>query len=299
MRTRFRSIFISDVHLGTGSARADDLAYFLRHVSCERLYLVGDILDMWWLRQRWRWPESHTKVLRRLLKLSSKGVEIIYLPGNHDDAARPYAGMEFGGIRIELAVRHESADGRSFLVCHGDHYDLVVRSRPWLGMLGSAGYEALLRLNRAWNAGRRCLGLPYHSLAQAIKLRVKRACMYVSSFEKELLAEAERGRCDGVICGHIHKAELREEAGRTYANCGDWVESCTALVEHDDGRLELIDGLAFNRSWRALEESGAVPAEDPDPWIESPRPYPLHGLTPTHPSTPRSPSEVLATASSS
>lgn len=275
MRTRFRSIFISDVHLGTASARADDLAFLLKRVTCERLYLVGDILDMWWLKHRWRWPASHTTVLRRLLKLASKGVEIIYIPGNHDDAARPYAGKEFGGIRIELAARHACADGRSMLICHGDHYDLVVRTRPWLGMLGSAGYEALLRANRLWNGGRRALGLPYHSLAQAVKMRVKRACMYVSSYEEVLLAEAKRSGCDGVICGHIHKAELRETQGLTYANCGDWVESCTALVEHDDGRLELLDGLAFNASWRRLEESGAVPADDPDPWIDPPLPFPI------------------------
>ncbi|MBX3356116.1 MAG: UDP-2,3-diacylglucosamine diphosphatase [Phycisphaeraceae bacterium] len=281
MRTRFRTIFISDTHLGTGSARADDLAFFLKRVTCDRLYLVGDIIDMWWLRQRWKWPASHTTVLRRLLKLSSKGVEIIYLPGNHDDAARPYAGMEFGGIRVELAAQHECADGRRLLVCHGDHYDLVVRTRPWLGMLGSAGYEVLLRANRLWNAGRRMFGLPYHSLAQAVKLRVKRACMYVSHYEEELRREAERGGCDGVVCGHIHKAELRVDQGLTYANCGDWVESCTALVEHEDGRLELLDGLAFNESWRRLEESGAVPTEDPDPWIDPPLPFPLPHVEPS------------------
>lgn len=279
MRTRYRSIFISDVHLGTGSARAEDLAFFLKRVTCDHLYLVGDIIDMWWLRHRWRWPASHSTVVRRLLKLSSKGVCITYIPGNHDDAARPYAGMEFGGVRIELAARHETADGRSFVVCHGDHYDLVVSTRPWLGMLGSAGYEALLRINRLWNGARRMIGLPYHSLARAVKGRVKQACMYVSRFEDELLAEAQRSGCDGVICGHIHKAELREGGGLTYANCGDWVESCTALVEHDDGRLELLDGLEFNQSWRRLEASGAVSAEDPDPWNEPvpsfPFPIPL------------------------
>lgn len=275
MRTRFRSIFISDLHLGTGSARADDIAFFLKRVTCDRLYLVGDILDMWWLRHRWRWPASHTTVLRRLLKLSSKGVEIIYVPGNHDDAARPYSGMEFGGIRIEMAVKHTCADGRTLLVCHGDHYDLVVRTRPWLGKIGSVGYEALLRANRLWNAGRRTMGLPYHSLAQAVKQRVKHACMYISRYEEVLLAEAARGGCDGVVCGHIHKAELRQVGTLTYANCGDWVESCTALVEHEDGRLELLDGLAFNASWRRLEESGAVPAEDPDPWIDPPLPFPI------------------------
>ncbi len=296
MRTRFRSIFLSDTHLGTGSARAEDLAFFLKRVSCDHLYLVGDIIDMWWLRHRWRWPASHSTVVRRLLKLSSRGVRITYVPGNHDDAARPYAGLEFGGIRVELAARHETADGRSFLVCHGDHYDLVVRTRPWLGMIGSAGYEALLRANRLWNAGRRVVGLPYHSLAGAVKQRVKHACMYVSRFEDELLAEARRGDCDGVICGHIHKPELRVAGDLTYANCGDWVESCTALVEHDDGRLELLDGLRFNESWRRQEDAGADDAEEPDPWIESPIPFP--SLVPPRPSRGR-PNAAPAAACSS
>jgi len=302
LRTRFRSIFISDVHLGTSSARADELAFFLKRVTCDHLYLVGDIIDMWWLRHRWKWPASHSTVVRRLLKLASKGVNITYIPGNHDDAARPYAGIEFGGVRVELAARHETADGRAFVVCHGDHYDLVVSTRPWLGMLGSAGYEALLRVNRAWNAGRRVLGLPYHSLSRSVKMRVKQACTYVSRYEEVLLAEAQRSGCDGVICGHIHKAELRRIGAITYANCGDWVESCTALVEHDDGRLELLDGLDFNASWRSLETSGAVPSEDPDPWTAPipslPFPIAIPMPAPSRPS-PSAPERAPAAACSS
>ena len=275
MRTRYRSIFLSDIHLGSSTTRAEDLASFLRHVTCDHLYLVGDVLDMWRLRQRWRWPESHNTVVRRLLKLAARGVRITYVPGNHDDAARPYAGLEFGGIRVELNAAHRTADGRLLLVSHGDQYDLVVRNHRWLGLLGAAGYDLLLGVNRLWNAARARLGLPYHSLAQAVKLRVKRACTFVSHFEEELRAEAHRDGFDGVVCGHIHKAELRADRGFIYANCGDWVESCTAIVEHDDGKLELLDAAAFVRSLAALRHPHTLPIEEPEPWPTPSMPFPL------------------------
>jgi UDP-2,3-diacylglucosamine pyrophosphatase LpxH len=264
MRHRFRTVWISDVHLGSNTVRGSDLSFFLRHITCDRLYLVGDIVDMWRLRRRWRWPACHNDVVRRLLKLASKGVEIVWIPGNHDDAMRPYEGLSIGGIRIELMCGHETADGRRLLVTHGDHHDLIVCGSPMLAGLGALGYDLLLGLNRLWNGARSRLGMPYHSLSQAIKGRVKSACMVVSRFEESLCAEARRGGFDGVVCGHIHKAERLQRAGIEYLNCGDWVESCTALVEHADGRLEIVDGLAFNESVRR----GKPLSEEADPWPE-------------------------------
>lgn len=278
MRTRFRTIWISDTHLGSSGAQAEELAYLLRHVACEHLYLVGDIIDMWRLRQRWRWPEAHNTVVRRLLKLAAKGTRILYIPGNHDDAARQFAGMDFGGIRVALNAAHETADGRQLLVCHGDQYDLVVQHSRLLSVIGSTTYDMLLAVNRVWNGARRRLGLPYHSLSQAIKFKVKSACTFISRFEEELIAEAGRGGFAGVVCGHIHKAEIRMAGDVAYYNCGDWVESCSLLVEHDDGRIELLDGLAFNRAMRErLASRQAI--EEPDDWPEHAMPFPL-------PSTP-------------
>lgn len=264
MRHRFRTVWISDVHLGSNTVRGADLSFFLRHITCDRLFLVGDIVDMWRLRRRWRWPACHNDVVRRLLKLASKGVEIIWIPGNHDDALRHYEGLTIGGIRIELMSGHETADGRRLLVTHGDHHDLVVCSSRLLAGAGALGYDLLLGLNRVWNGLRRQFGLPYHSLSQTVKDRVKSACTVISRYEQALCAEARRGDFHGVVCGHIHKSERRVIDGIEYLNCGDWVESCTALVEHEDGRLEIIDGLAFNERVR----SGALQPEEADTWPE-------------------------------
>lgn len=264
MRHRFRTVWISDVHLGSNTVRGADLSFFLRHITCDRLFLVGDIVDMWRLRRRWRWPACHNDVVRRLLKLASKGVEIIWIPGNHDDALRHYEGLSIGGIRIELMSGHETADGRRLLVTHGDHHDLVVCSSRLLAGAGALGYDLLLGLNRVWNGLRRQFGLPYHSLSQTVKDRVKSACTVISRYEQALCAEARRGDFHGVVCGHIHKSERRVIDGIEYLNCGDWVENCTALVEHEDGRLEIIDGLAFNERVR----SGALQPEEADTWPE-------------------------------
>lgn len=265
MRQRFRTVWISDVHLGSNTVRGADLSFFLRHVTCDRLFLVGDIVDMWRLRKRWRWPACHNDVVRRLLKLASKGVDIVWIPGNHDDAIRPYEGLSIGGIRVELMSGHRTADGRRLLVTHGDHHDLVVCSSPTLAHLGSLGYDLLLGMNRVWNSVRRRLGLPYHSLSQSIKHRVKSACTVISRFEQAVCREARRGGFDGVVCGHIHKAERATHDGVQYLNCGDWVESCTALVEHDDGRLEILDGLAFNERVRQEKGQGQE-TEEPESW---------------------------------
>jgi len=268
MRTRFRTVWISDVHLGSNTVRGGDLSFFLRHITCDRLYLVGDIVDMWCLRRRWRWPSCHNDVARRLLKLASKGVEIVWIPGNHDDAMRPYEGLSIGGIRIELVCGHETADGRRLLVTHGDHHDLVVCSSRLLAGLGALGYDLLLGLNRVWNGVRRRLGLPYHSVSQAIKDRVKTACTMISRYEHALCAEARRGGFDGVVCGHIHRSERTMIDGVEYLNCGDWVESCTALVEHDDGRLEILDGLAFNERVRSERAADTAADAEADAWPE-------------------------------
>ena len=300
MKHRFRTVWVSDLHLGTLGCRAEDLSRWLKRIECERLYLVGDIIDMWRLRSRWHWPAEHNRVIRRLLKLAHRGTEIVYIPGNHDDAARQFAGMEFGGIRIELTALHETADGRSLLVTHGDQYDLVIRHSPLLSKLGGIGYETLLRGNRWWNRGRAAFGLPYHSLSRAIKLKVKQACTFISRFEENVALEAERAGFDGVVCGHIHKADARalseaelggpsrgetdedrrddawvDEAatGIEYYNCGDWVESCTALVEHECGRLEVIDAIGWLEA-REVDEA-TLETDDLESWPEVPMPLPL------------------------
>ena len=253
MKLKVRTLFLSDCHLGSSGAQAEQLARALKHVECESIYLVGDIIDMWRLRQRWYWPDAHNSVIRRLLKMSHRGTLITYIPGNHDEFARPFCGLTFGGIRISMDAVHETADGRRLLVTHGDQFDLVVRNSRMLALAGSMGYELLLKINRAYNAIRRLLSLPYDSLSQAIKARVKQACTFISNFEGALVAEARRGGFDGVVCGHIHKVEQRVIDGIDYYNCGDWVESCTMLVEHEDGRFEVVDGLAFLAKIDALK----------------------------------------------
>lgn len=244
MKLRYRTVWISDTHLGSKGARAQDLACFLKQVRCDTLYLVGDIIDCWRLRSRWYWPDAHNDVLRRILKHASKGTKVIFVPGNHDDAVRQFIHLEFGGVKVLPHAEHTTIDGKKLFVTHGDQFDLVIQHSRALSMLGSVAYETLLKINRYYNFCRRKFGLPYASLSQAIKLKVKRACTFISRFEEILAEEASRRGMDGVVCGHIHKAEQREMPGGVmYLNCGDWVESCTALVEDDDGTLRLIDGI--------------------------------------------------------
>ena len=251
-RARFRSVFISDLHLGAGGARANDAADFLKRIECDHLYLVGDILDMWRLKRRWFWPEANNRVVRRILKLAKRGTKVTYIPGNHDHAARRYIGLTFGGVEIALHATHAAADGRTMLVTHGDQFDLAIRHARLLSALGSWAYDHLIRINTIYNRIRRLLGQDYWSLSQYLKLKVKSACSHISRFEDALIDEARRTEHAAVVCGHIHKAEIRE-GPVTYYNCGDWVESCTALVEHDDGRFELVDGLALTQSMLAAE----------------------------------------------
>jgi UDP-2,3-diacylglucosamine pyrophosphatase LpxH len=245
---RYRAVFISDVHLGTRGCRADFLADFLRRVHCERLFLVGDIIDGWRLRKSWYWDDSHNEILRLILRHARAGTEVTYIPGNHDEMLRNWLslGLEVAGIRLRKEAVHTTADSRRLLVMHGDEFDSVVRYAKFLALLGDWAYDVALTVNRWFNAVRRRLGYPYWSLSAWLKRQVKEAVKAIDRFEAALATEARRRGFDGVVCGHIHHAEMREVQGVLYMNDGDWVESCTALVEHPDGRLELIDWAALN-----------------------------------------------------
>jgi UDP-2,3-diacylglucosamine pyrophosphatase LpxH len=250
IKLRYRTIFISDVHLGSTGCRARDLVAFLKRVECDTLYLVGDILDMWRLKQRWHWPTDHNRVISRMMKMAKKGTRVIYIPGNHDEHARQYTSLSFGGIELAENFIHTTADGRQLLVTHGDQFDMVVKHARVLSMLGGWSYDMLVTFNNRINQVRRVLGLRHWSLAKYVKSRVKKACEHISNFEAALADEAKRQGHHGVVCGHIHHAEIGTRAGVAYYNCGDWVESCTALVEHDDGTMQLLDGLAYVEALR-------------------------------------------------
>ncbi|WP_371132623.1 UDP-2,3-diacylglucosamine diphosphatase [Phenylobacterium sp.] len=261
---RYRSVFISDVHLGTRGCQAELLLDFIRLTEFDRLYLVGDIVDGWKMKRGWFWPQSHNDVVQKILRLARRGVEVIYIPGNHDDQVRDFCGIHFGGVVVARDTIHQTADGRRFLVTHGDEFDGVVRYAPWLAHLGDAAYCALLAANTTFNRLRRRLGLGYWSLSAYLKGRVKNALQFIDGFETALADEARRRGVDGVICGHIHKAEMRMIDGVLYVNDGDWVESCTALVEHDDGRLEILDW-AKARPLAAVHAARGLANAEPEP----------------------------------
>ncbi len=236
----YRTLFISDVHLGTRGSQAGALLEFLKHHHAEMIYLVGDIVDGWRLKSGWYWPQSHNDVVQKLLRQARKGSRIIYIPGNHDEFLREFYGTHFGGIELRETALHEAADGRRYLVIHGDIFDVVVRHARWLAYLGDGAYEIALRLSACINLVRRKLGFSYWSLSAWAKLKVKNAVSFIGKFEETLASEARRHNVDGVICGHIHCAAMRDFDGFTYINTGDWVESCTAVAEHEDGRMEII-----------------------------------------------------------
>ena len=236
----FRALFISDVHLGARGCQAELLLDFLRYHDADTIYLVGDIVDGWRLRSSWYWPQAHNDVVQKLLRKARKGSRMIYVPGNHDEFLRDYYGTHFGGIEVAERFIHVGADGRRYLVIHGDHFDLVVTQARWLAHLGDYAYTAAIAINRVFNSLRRRFGFGYWSLSQWAKHKVKNAVNYIGEFEKTLVVEARRNAADGVICGHIHHAAIHNEFGVTYINCGDWVESCTAIAEHPDGRFEII-----------------------------------------------------------
>jgi UDP-2,3-diacylglucosamine pyrophosphatase LpxH len=246
---RFRAIFISDVHLGTPGCQAKALLDFLRHTDSRELYLVGDIIDGWQLKRRWYWHQSHNDVIQKVLRKARKGTRVTYVAGNHDEAMRHFLGLAFGGIDIRDEAVHVTADGKRLLVTHGDLFDAVVQGAKWLAYVGDALYMMALKLNRWFNHARASLGLPYWSLSQFLKQRVKNAVSYITRFEEALAQEAARRGFDGVICGHIHKAEIRDIDGIRYCNDGDWVESLTALVETEGGELAIIDWKGANLAY--------------------------------------------------
>lgn len=248
---RYRTLWISDIHLGTPGCQALALLDFLKSTHCETLYLVGDIVDGWQLRRRWYWPQAHNDVVQKLLRKVRKGTRVVLVPGNHDEFARRYVGHSFGGIEVVEDCMHVTADGRRLWVTHGDLFDGVVQCARWLAYVGDSLYEFTLKLNRWFNHLRARAGLPYWSLSRYLKLKVKRAVSYVSDFEAAVAREARRRGAHGVVCGHIHHAELREIEGVLYANDGDWVESLTALAEHPSGELVLLD-------WSALRAAPAA-----------------------------------------
>ncbi len=238
---RYRTIFISDTHLGFRGARADYLLEFLQSVECDTLYLVGDILDIWEMRRRGvRWPDSHNAVVQNILQRARAGTRVVYIPGNHDEMMRDYAGMSIEGVSIELRAIHECADGRRLLVLHGDEFDTVVQCSRFVSMLGHRMYAGLIRTNHWVNRVRQAFNRPYWSLAAHLKHRVKNAMQYIANYEEALVHEAEQAGVDGLVCGHIHHAEVNHSRGVLYCNDGDWVESCTALVESYAGELELL-----------------------------------------------------------
>lgn len=239
----YRSIFISDIHLGTRDCKADQLNNFLKHNDCETLYLVGDIVDAWKIQQnKWRWRQSHTNVVRRILGHAKRGTRVVYVAGNHDEFLRPllpYA-LTFGRIELVNQTDHVGTDGSRYLVTHGDMFDGITRLAPWLTFLGDRAYDFVLRLNTQFNWVRHRFGFGYWSLSKFLKGRVKKAVDFIFQFENNLAAYCAKRGYDGVICGHIHHAEIKEVNGVIYMNDGDWVESCTALVEHHDGRWEIV-----------------------------------------------------------
>jgi UDP-2,3-diacylglucosamine pyrophosphatase LpxH len=235
-----RTLFLSDLHLGTRGCQAEFVLEFLKRYDVDTIYLVGDIIDGWRLKTGWYWPQAHNDVVQKLLKRAHKGVKIVYVPGNHDEFMRAYVGHNFGGIEVAESAIHEGADGKRYLVIHGDQFDMVVRHAPWLAHLGDGAYSLALWINIYVNAVRRGLGLAYWSLSAWAKMKVKKAVNHIGRFEELLSHEAARRQVDGVICGHIHHAVMHDDFGVRYMNTGDWVESCTALVEHFDGSFEIV-----------------------------------------------------------
>lgn len=257
----YRSAFISDLHLGTRGCRAAFLTDFLQKNTCENLFLVGDIIDGWRLKRSWFWDHHHDEVVRLILKSARNGTNVIYVPGNHDEMLRKYIGLniEFCGIKLQIEAEHVTSDGKRLLITHGDEFDSIVRHARLLALLGDWAYNAALTLNRHFNTIRVRLGYPYWSLSAWLKLRVKEAVKAIDRFETALAESAKNRGFDGVVCGHIHHAEMRQVNDVLYLNVGDWVESCTALVEHFDGRLELVDWAA-RQKLSMLDQTIIAPA---------------------------------------
>ncbi len=235
-----RTIWLSDIHLGTRDCKAGFLLDFLRKYESEKLYLVGDIIDGWSLKSRWYWPVTHSTVIQKILRKSRHGTKVIFIPGNHDEFLRPYVDIDIGDITLLRDDVHVTADGKRLLIMHGDEFDSVMAYARWLAYVGDYFYMQLLKINRWLNHMRQKMGLSYWSLSARVKKKVKHAVQIISDFEYYLVDVAKRRQVDGVVCGHIHHPEIKYVDGILYCNDGDWVESCTALVEWYDGRLEII-----------------------------------------------------------
>ena len=243
VKKHYRTIAISDVHLGTRDCQAEKLNNFLKNNTCDTLYLVGDIIDAWRIQQnKWRWKQSHTNVVRRVLGHAKRGTRVVYIAGNHDEFLRPMIpyGFSFGHVEIHNQIEHIGADGRHYLVVHGDLFDGITRLAPWISFLGDRAYDLVLSLNSKFNWIRHRLGFGYWSLSQYLKHRVKKAVDFMFKFEENLAGYCKKRGFDGIICGHIHHAEIKKINGVIYMNDGDWVESCTALVEHWNGAWEIV-----------------------------------------------------------
>jgi len=256
-----RTIFISDIHLGTRACQADLVLDFLRVMEADTIYLVGDIIDGWRLKSGWFWPQSHNDVVQKFLRKVRKGTKVIYIPGNHDEFLRDYIGMNFGGITVEMEAVHETADGKKYLILHGDKYDVVVQHIRWLAYLGDWAYDAAVAVNALVGFVRRRLGLPYWSFSGWGKRQVKSAVNFIGAFEEAVANDAQRSDVDGVICGHIHHPCMRDIDGFHYINTGDWVDSCSALIEHHDGRMELIHWPRYAASLLQLPAYDGEPAQ--------------------------------------
>ena len=257
-----RSIFISDVHLGTRACQADRLLDFLRDYESEKLFLIGDIIDFWSMNRGIHWTPAQNTVVQKVLRRARHGQQVMLIPGNHDEAMREYDGVSFGDILVRREYIHVAADGKRYLLLHGDEFDQVTRYHRWLAVIGDVGYNLLVRLNASLSRLRRLLRRPgYWSLAGYAKSRVKRAVSFIFDFEDSVIRAVRDRGLDGVICGHIHSAALRPVGDVVYVNCGDWVDSCTAIVEHHDGRLELV------RAWQTTAATATaaqvVPAAVP------------------------------------
>jgi UDP-2,3-diacylglucosamine pyrophosphatase LpxH len=237
-----RSVFVSDIHLGTRACQAESLLAFLREYPASHLFLVGDIIDFWSMSRGIHWNSAQNTIIQKVLKRARHGETVVFVPGNHDEALRDYCETAFGDIRVEREYVHETVDGRRFLLIHGDDFDQVTRHHRWVAVLGDVAYNLLVRANGWLSRLRRLLGIPgYWSLAGYAKRRVKTALQFIFDFEDSVIRHVRERGLDGVICGHIHWAALKEVEGLVYANCGDWVDSCTAIVEHMDGRLEMVE----------------------------------------------------------
>jgi UDP-2,3-diacylglucosamine pyrophosphatase LpxH len=257
----YRALFLSDMHLGSRGCQSERLIDFLHNHEAETIYLVGDIVDGWRLGSKWYWPAAHNEIVQILLRAARRGVRIVYMPGNHDAFLRDFYGTHFGGIEVVDQTVHVAADGRRYLVTHGDSFDAALKHTQRFAFLGGSAIRATTAVNSALNGARRCLGLSHWSLSQWAKLKVKHATNYLTDFEQGLAELALRHQVDGVICGHVHHATIHDDLGIRYINCGDWIESCTAVAEHGNGSFEIVSWQdAGSHGDRAVMVSEAHPA---------------------------------------